>query len=823
VTRALARLAVGWAMLAAPPLPAGGAPPAARIDGLLSAARSAERLADAEARLADAEKLLAEEGGKLDSTERGFLHADILRIRGRVTVSAWRRDPAKPALRERARDSLLKAIEEYGALVKLCETRLEGIERRLRHTDLERNKDWRACQGYISRANYCEAWALYRLALVADGPVPRKGRLDQAIERFSSFTANGYRDHAIVTDCFLGQALCHFEMEQHFKVLELLKPARPDNTPADIFKRMTYLRIRAGQAYGSHLATENAARQYFDSLGERKKLDAIELGMCLERAKCLAVLADPNENPEYHKLFRGRLDEVARLVYTHGEPWRTELGHILGTHQGASPFQCLAKARSLLQAGQYAQAVAEAEKGVRIATTATDPAVLADLRYAKAAALAGLGEHVQAFRAMVDFLRRYPTDRRAEGLCTTAVATGRRALIGKPPLEAKEFFGFLDLLTSQFASCPEARKAAWHRGVVLLQTGQYAEARRLLEPVEPNSPVYALAQYGIAAAAVKQAEALEAAGPADPNALAELLDCSSAAVGRFLDAAGAEPKGPEAEAAPTVVDIAVATARRYLELPTPRPAAALAALASVDRLAALPDRAALKRRTLAVRAHLAAGDPEAAMKGIAPLLGPPGESGPAGADALAGVVDPLMAEVDRLAAAGKAEAARTLGEQVVRIQQLLLRDVTAGQATDRAAREPAVRFRLAETLRRLGRHSEAAGHYDWLLAHVPRGKAGAAIRGMALCREQAGRFAQASELWAELARGLEKSTEGWYEARYHWFRSLYRQGRREDARKLLAYFRLQHPKIAAADWQARFDELAREVGPPAGATTAGTK
>jgi len=817
---ALARFALRAACLAMAAAAAEAPPLAARIDGLLSAARSAGRPADARARLDEAETLLKELGGKLDALQRGFFRADILRLRGRVATRTWRREPARAAVRQEARKNLLLAVEEYARMVKLCEGRLDRLEPRIAHADLQRNKPWRELRGYISRANYGEAWSFYRLGLLAEEAADRKRSLDQAVERFSSFTAKGYRKHPIVADCFLGQALCSYELERYFEVLKLLKPARPNNTPPDLFQRMTYLRIQAAQAYGSHLEAENAARQYFDALPAGRKLDPVELGMALERARCLSVLADPKRNPEYHGLFRGRLDEVAKVVYAHGEPWRTELAGVLGTGGGATPLKCLARARELFGARKFRQAVAEAEKGISLAATATDPTVLADLRYAAAAGLANLGEDVEAFRAMADFLARYPADRRAGELCTTAVRTGRRAIAASPPLPPKEFLDFLSLLEKRFAKHPEAAKLAWHRASVMLQAGRFAEAGRLLRAVPAASPVYLLAQYGLAAAAAKQAEAL-AAGPADANALAELLDGSSLGVRNFARSAGKALGGQELQAAGAVIDVGVVTARRYLELSPPRPKAVLELLGGMDGLAALRDRAAMDRRALRLRAHLAGGNVEAAVAEGAGLLKAVEASDAEAIRSSAEAVEAMAAALDRLVAAGRSEPATRLGEQLVRMQRALLGYVTGSKDPQVRRREPAARLKLAESLRKLGRHTQAMAEYEWLLGNTPRRQSGRAARGLALCCEQTQRYARAADRWAALARGTEKNTDPWYEARYHWIWCLHRQGRRDDARKLLAYFRLRNPKIAIRKWQARFDELAGRIGLPASAPARG--
>lgn len=790
----------------------GAEPVDARISRLLAEAQAGLALKDAEQKIDRAQHLLANLGGSLGGTARDFLRADILRARGRVAAAAWKRDPSRADLRRRARRHLLEAVELYVRLVALCEAELDKLERRLTQADPSQNPTWRRLSGSVSRANYGEAWSLYTLALLAENETDRRGRLAQALERFAGFTANGYRNHPVVADCFLGQALCQYEHKRYAKVLELLKPAQPKNTPAGTYKRMTYLRIKAGQAYGSHLAAESAAKQYFDALPANHKPDAIELGMAVERARCLAVLADAKRNPEYHGLFRRRLDEVAKLIHDQGEPWRSELEEILGDSAGVSPFKCLARARAAFKAKRFAEAARQAEIGLRAAAPRTDRAVLADLRYARAASYLNLGKALDAHRAAAEFIRRHAADRRAADLCQPAVQAGLNALKDTPRLPQGELLRFLTLLERLLPTHPEVRKLPWHRGNLLLQASRFRQAEDALKTVRTDSGVYLLAQYGLAVAAAKQAEVLPAG--ADANAAAALLDRSAEAVGRFVASAGGELSPPERRAAGALIDVALAVAARNLDLAPPRPAAALALLDSADRLPSPKGAAARRKLALRVRALLLAGKADAAAAHVAKLLVAPRGADKDLPETLAGIAAPLAAEFERLRRQGPADAAASLGRQAVAVYTALL-DLSADSKDDRVRRsEPAVRQRLAETLEQLGRFAEAIPHYQRLVRETPRGKAGRAIRGLAVCLEATGRHDLACEQWAALARGLEKGTEGWYEARYHWLWCLDRQGERARARRMLAYFRLQHPKIAIRRWKDRFQSLAERLGMP---------
>lgn len=108
--------------------------------------------------------------------------------------------------------------------------------------------------------------------------------------------------------------------------------------------------------------------------------------------------------------------------------------------------------------------------------------------------------------------------------------------------------------------------------------------------------------------------------------------------------------------------------------------------------------------------------------------------------------------------------------------------------------------------------AEARPHFGWLVARLPAAQADQAIRGLALCEELAGRPDLAGKRWAVLAKGLEKSTSPWYEARYHWVWCIERRGGTDGARRMSAYFRLQRPAIADENQWEKSDELARRFG-----------
>ena len=84
--------------------------------------------------------------------------------------------------------------------------------------------------------------------------------------------------------------------------------------------------------------------------------------------------------------------------------------------------------------------------------------------------------------------------------------------------------------------------------------------------------------------------------------------------------------------------------------------------------------------------------------------------------------------------------------------------------------------------------------------------------GLALCYEQARRYDKTLDLWRVLAGGLAPETDDWFEAKLHLMSCYWESGQSEQARSLMKYFRLQHPKGAPGQWKAQFDALHDKMG-----------
>jgi len=793
----------------------------AQIAELLDRATTAET--DAEKMLAQAENLLWRGRHSLDKLGSGFLSADITRTRGRVCLIAWQRDADNTAQRDEAKRFLMKAREEYEQLKERADEEAAELLDKVRKGKPERNPAYRRALGLRSRANYAIAWTDYNLGLVADG-AERASHIDSAIERFKPFTSGGYRSHPIVADCFLGQALCYYELGRYGDVTSLLEPAEADNTPEMIFKRMTYLRLKSYQQQSRHRQLDEAADKYFASLADKNKLDSIELGMAVEWARSLAALAgDPEANP-YYKQYQNRLDRVAKMVYPYGDPWRSELAEVAGKTAGSSLFTCLIVARGHFTAGRYAEALGEIAKCLDAAggrTPDADESLLADLRYTQAAAAWNLKRWHQAHRYAFEFLRYHAGDRRADDVCSRGLQAGLKAIEQKtqadgPGVDAADFLRFLTFAEKNLPENPEVLKAAWYRGNLLLKAGKYAEAEQALQAIEPSSPVYRYAQYGLALAAFKQAEVIAQAEKKDPAARAKLLARSAGAVRQYVEAAAGGLPADEHEAAQAMIDVALATGQHLLDLPAPDHRATLALLRHVESLVKAlgePDRVADQRLALSIEAYIVAGQLDAAGRQIDAVLDYRAGSAHA-ARAFANIADTLEERYERLMQDNQDAQARRLGERLLGIYTFLLDYVSRSKDAAVADQEIPVRRRLARALLRQGNHRAAISHYEWLLGKVPLEKAGDVLQGLATAQEELRDYDSAAKTWRTLARGLEDNSEGWFEARYHLILCHHKAGRQEHARKLLAYFRLQCPHIASEVWRRQFDALEQELAGP---------
>ena len=461
---------------------------AADINALLDKARAATTVEEAQQNLLEAQRLLSEKNIRLTPLEQGFLLATIAQTRGRAYTNSWRRNMSRSEHRRRAERILTETVHHYERLQEQASQRADDIEFKLGLNQPEENPHYRAAVAFINQADYEQAWTHYTLGLVTLNVQSRNHHFSEAIDRFSLFTANGYRAHSVIASCFLGQALCLYEQQRYFDVIATLDPAiiTPTNSQHSTFRTMMLLRIRACRLLPSALELENTARYYFATLPEGHLLNEVELRMLIERARALATLAEnPDQNP-YYRSFQTSLNDVAKLLYSYGDPWRGQLAAIMSD---TSVLGRLTRARDHFQTGRYEQALAQATAAIPHAAQQGQNSLIADLRYIRVVSCWNLTRWLGTYQYATEFVKEHPKDQRANAVCGFAVQAGLAAMREEPPLDSATFLGFLDTLENQPSDNPAVAKAPWYRALLLLELERYAQAERILANIPDGSPI----------------------------------------------------------------------------------------------------------------------------------------------------------------------------------------------------------------------------------------------------------------------------------------------------------------------------------------------
>jgi hypothetical protein len=761
---------------------------------------------EADQKLDQAEDLLKKLQRSMSNLDYAFAQNQITQTRGLVCIAFWQRNRSDVHLRDQGQRWLLTALEKYDWLAKRCEDDAEAMEQRLNESQLDRSESYKTTVGNISRANYKKAWTQYLLGLSADTPEQRQVRLKSALDGFIGFTARGYRNDPIVADCFVGQARCLYELGRHFEVTKVLDTDEitQNNTTPDIFKRVTGLRIKAYEALSRHLMVDNCAGMYFDSLPDDHSLDAAELDMAVSWARSLALVVSDPALERYKAMCEERIAKIRKLIWPHGQLWRTRLAQILADSEVQSPFGYLERARQYFAEKQYEQAVGQTDMGLAVSKGAGDEQMCAELRYIRFAAYWNWNRWLEAHRAAVDFLKNHRQHHRADDVCNMSIESGLNALKSEPALETAQFLKHLEYAEQNFPQASQVKKAPWYRAHLLLQDGRYAAAIEILTAIKPDLPVYRQAQLDLARGLFKQAEAARETKKVDAKELARLYLDAAAALGRFADESLKNSARSESSGARSAVEIAVATAGRLLGLDPLEPNTVLELL---DRIQPLKDDVT-RDRLLAARAeaNILAGNTDIADKMIDELL----DAESSDSEMVVALINIANRREHIRAGIGqRQEDVRSIDQRLVRIYIRLLDSIKKNKAI--ADREPAVRLYLAKRLLGLGRYTEAIGHYKWYLGNVPVEKAYDAIRDLALAYEQLGGYESALDQWRKLYSRTERRTNEWIEAAYHIIRCHVKAGNFDQASRVLSHFRALCPKSQLGEWGPRFETVEKEL------------
>ncbi|MCP4421190.1 MAG: hypothetical protein GY805_31650, partial [Chloroflexi bacterium] len=441
-----------------------------RIDRLLAEGLSNPKWA--ENKFAEVELLLEKNKKKLGALTVRFIQVSLLQKRGRVAVGRWQADEKKDAMRVKGQKFLEEAQKGYVAFGKQAEDEVVALEVRLGQA-VSSSKRWRQASSYIARTEYALAWTRYYLGVVSDDQELKRSYLDKARKGFGGFTQGGIRHHSIIAECFLGLGMCYFEQERYYAVSEILDMTKPAQVswpvapvPPAIFKRITYLRIKALRELPSHLNVTQAAGQYFNILDADKKLDGLELEMLLLWAQSIAVLLEGGEAEVIHRPLRDMLDGVAVRVISHGGGWSGRLVDMLADYKIESAYGLLAQGRKGFANKKYAVAIKSADLGLKLSPV---DSIAVELRYLKTAASWNMEDWAVAFEAAWEFLKQHNGDKRADEVCRVGLQAGLKAVKGEGQdgggevLSPDAYLKYLDYVGSSMDGHPELKNILWYR------------------------------------------------------------------------------------------------------------------------------------------------------------------------------------------------------------------------------------------------------------------------------------------------------------------------------------------------------------------------
>ncbi|MBN2376739.1 MAG: hypothetical protein JXD22_10070 [Sedimentisphaerales bacterium] len=780
--------------------------------------------------IAEAGQYLAENKSGIDDLICDFLATSIMKTRGEVLAARWRQDNSQVQDRDEARGALLEAVKSYVSLQEQGREKIGLLEKRY-GIKVDQSEHWRQLNSYITRSNYDLGWIFYNLAVISEGEGPKDVFLHKALNKFKNFTSGGYRNHPVIAKCFLGQALCLYEFERYYEVLELLGLDRIDamNTEPETYKRISYLRIKAARELPSQLKVIQSAQQYFSALPSDPQLDAVELELLTEWGRSLKVLIDNLPADDYQQAAIGRLESIAQMVYPYGDPWCKDLAEIMGELSTDSPFVCLAQARRYFGEKKYRQVIEKTEKAMANLQADASERLRADLSYLKTASFWNLGQWRQGYLSAWEFLAEHGEDERSAGICRCGIQAGIKMLETGEKFEWSGFLRFLDFVEKGWPENPEVRKIAWYRGRVLLEMEKYPEAEVLLLGIPVDSEFYGQALYGIALSAYRQAEQYKAkdsatessetaigpdkaeaksieppTGSDEDETVRNLLSRSAEALENYTKLVKSKTEA-DVLLDKAVLQLSLAVCRGLLDMNPPGAKATLELLGNLESMSVKNEILYHRQRALNLEAQAAAGNLEEVLVLLQSAMRMETTdkyvilSMVKASDKLEETVREQSGQVDKI-------LAENINQKLLELYRYLFKYAVVGREKG-AIEEAALRGRLAESLLRCGRKQEAINNYRWLLENLPREQRGGIMRKLALTYEQVENYDEAIVQWRTLAKGLPPETESWLEAQYNLIRCNILAQRKDQARKLLGMFQLRHGAIESERWRVKFDEL----------------
>jgi len=172
----------------------------------------------------------------------------------------------------------------------------------------------------------------------------------------------------------------------------------------------------------------------------------------------------------------------------------------------------------------------------------------------------------------------------------------------------------------------------------------------------------------------------------------------------------------------------------------------------------------------------------------------------------------LAKKADAAVAAAGGDSLRSAREQALAIYARLVKLLGDGPKAISSQKNALVASsKLAAYLGHLGRHAEAAGQLEKILAAYPNDQG--YLRRAGLAHFQAESYERALPHWRKLLAGLPRESAGWYEAKYHQLACLIEVDA-VQARKVFGQFELLHPDFGPDAWREKLRSLQRRLGRP---------
>jgi tetratricopeptide (TPR) repeat protein len=466
--------------------------------------------------------------------------------------------------------------------------------------------------------------------------------------------------------------------------------------------------------------------------------------------------------------------------------------------------------RDYFAAGAYEKALAKIEQGLELSDGDRQP--VADLNYLQIATLIKLGDRSRGYDAAREFVSKYRHDGRWNEIWQVAVETGMQLHSqsggdGKPAID--ELLAIADLGRFDSADDQMYARAMLYRASMLIDKGEYSQAAAIaagIDRAKAGSGIYWRSVYLAALAAYREAEA-DFAGPGTRAFLDRAKDKFSE-YARF-----AEKSDTEDDICPSMRQLGLMIARGFISLRPPDIDVAIAMADAVEKLDCgdgdIPEGVFAVR----IEASVLNGDAEVAGELIDAVIAEQG-GGVAAARALAKAGD-LLEKKYALLAASEMEDDRVLANATARrlagIYSFLLRHISKSDDAALRLQAVAVRRRLGYSLIWCGKYDEAILQFKRVLDEVELSVSGEAVEGLGLALEGAGDFEGATRQWASLIQSLNKKSEKWLEANYHLIYCRIKQGRIEDASKMLEFFQLRYSHLLSEQWRKKFSTLFEEA------------